>query len=86
MVDKKSRADDLDESQGLAVQDLHEFLVEAYLIRSEKRSDAELALFVLMQSMQEHHKKHLFVHTYARLVGVLNGWSAEQMKTKQAEK
>lgn len=85
-LDKKAKSDHLDEVQGLPVQELQDFLVEAYLMRSEKRSDAELALFTLLQSMQEHHRRSSLVHTYSRFVGVLDGWTVEQMKVKQAEK
>ena len=36
--------------------------------------------------MQEHHRRNSLVHSVSRFVGVLDGWTVEQMKAKQEEK
>jgi len=61
-------------------------MIEAYLIRSEKRSDAERDLYVLLATLKEHYQKHMLLHTYARFIGVLDGWTAADIKRIADEK
>ena len=86
LLEKKYDADDADENQGLPLQSVEEHMIEAYLIRSEKRSDAELEIFVLLTTLKEHHHRHMLLHTYSRFIGVLDGYSVEYMKQIAEEK
>ena len=86
LLEQKCQADAIDDAQGLPSQEVEEHLIEAYLIRSEKRSDAELELYVLLSTMKEHYQKHVMVHTYARFVGVLDGLTTDEIKRNQEEK
>ena len=79
LCDDKKAADDTDERLGYSLQSTPEFLIEHYLKMLPSRSDAELALYEIFLSLQEHYKMHPLLHTFARLVGVLDGHSAEEM-------
>ena len=86
LIDKKHDADLIDDSHSMPIQDLEEFVIESYLIRSEKRSDAELSIYTLCLSMQETYNKHPMIHTFARFFGILDGYTVEQMKKFSEEK
>jgi len=86
LLAEKFKADETDETQGLPIQEVEEHMIEAFLIRSEKRSDAELDLYVLLATLKEHYQKHMLLHTYARFIGVLDGWTAAEIKRLADEK
>jgi len=80
LMNLKRIVDDQDEHLGYAVQPFNEFLVENYLTRCEKRSDAELAMYLLLTTLQELYLRHPLLHTFSRFVGVLDGMSVEEMQ------
>ena len=86
LLNKKAEADETDDNLGLPLQEVEEHLVESYLIRSEKRSDAELEIWVLINTMKEHYKKSGLIHGYARFLQILNGLSVEQIKNRDSKK
>lgn len=85
LCNEKKSADDIDEKLGYAMQSTPEFLIEFYLRLLPQRSDAELALYELFTSLQEHYKAHPMLHTFARFVGILDGLSVEEMIVYQKE-
>lgn len=68
----KIEADEEDLSTGYPIQPLDLFIIEKYLMNTECRSDAELFLHRLLQSVKEHYKKHPLLHTFARFLHIFN--------------
>ena len=75
----KKVCDDADSALGYSIQSTPEFLIEYYLKQLPTRSEAEMATYELIQALQEHHRAHPLLHTFARFIGVLDGLSAEEL-------
>lgn len=64
-------ADEEDVATGYPVQSLEQFIVEKYLMLTEERSEAEIGIHRLLQSVKEHHKRHPLLHIFARFMNIL---------------
>ncbi|CAM9138305.1 unnamed protein product [Ectocarpus fasciculatus] len=51
---------------------MNDFIVELFLRRHCLRQDAELQLYIFLISLKAHYKKTATVHTFARLMDLLN--------------
>lgn len=75
MLSLKLEADGEDDRYGYGVQNISEFVIETFLLRTENRSQAEMLLYHLMRSVRDHVivKRNPFLHTFARFLGALDG-------------
>jgi hypothetical protein len=73
MFNGKLIADIEDEDITGTIQPFHEFVIEYMLQNAERRQDAELNLYLLLQSVKEHmSKKHPMLHSFARFLGLID--------------
>jgi hypothetical protein len=73
MFNGKLIADIEDEAMLRTIQPFHEFVIEYMLQNAERRQDAELNLYLLLQSVKEHmSKKHPMLHSFARFLGLID--------------
>lgn len=75
LICSKLEADAEDDRYGYGIQNISQFLIETFLLRSENRHQAEILMYHFMRSIREHVlvKKHPFLHTLARFLGALDG-------------
>ncbi len=79
----KTVADREDDKLGYALQSSTEYLVEAYLLRAECRSEAELEMYVLLSSLKEIYHKHALLHTFGRFLGVVDAMDTKEVCVKR---
>mmetsp|Transcript_13000 Transcript_13000/g.19601 ORF Transcript_13000/g.19601 Transcript_13000/m.19601 type:complete len:1143 (-) Transcript_13000:175-3603(-) len=79
----KSVVDAEDASYGYIIQQLPQFIIETFLLRTTQRQEAERGIFLLMSSMKDHIllKKHPLLHTFARSLGVLDTVDADDVES-----
>ena len=68
------------------MQEVEDHIVETYLMRCEKRSDAELDIYVLLATLKDHCHRHPLLHTYSRFIKVLDGYGVDEIKRIADEK
>lgn len=75
MLSLKMDADAEDDRYGYGVQNISDFFIETFLLRTENRNQAEMLMYHFMRSVREHVivKKHPLLHTLARFLGALDG-------------
>ncbi|CAN0327271.1 unnamed protein product, partial [Ectocarpus sp. 8 AP-2014] len=72
ILDERERVDTIDEQEGQPTQNMNNFMVELFLRRHGLRQDAELQLYIFLVSLKTHYKKTATVHTFARLLDLLD--------------
>jgi hypothetical protein len=68
----QERVDAIDEFEGQPPQCMADFIIELHLRWHGLRQEAELALYILLVATKHHYKKSTAVHTFARLMDLLN--------------
>ncbi|CAM9812608.1 unnamed protein product, partial [Ectocarpus sp. 13 AM-2016] len=76
ILDERERIDTIDEQEGQPTQNMNDFMMELFLRRHGLRQDAELQLYIFLVSLKTHYKKTATVHTFARLMDLLNDYNS----------
>ena len=84
VAELKYTADSEDTAFGYSLQDLSEFTIETFLLRSPSRHEAENTMFMLLSSLKDHvmSKRHSMLHTFARFLGAMDTRSSEETPSR----